>query len=175
MRVAVRADVSAVLVLFLLAALWRRVGDRFRYTLRELLPSGRSWAVLAGFLAFGYLWQTALIHPEFLPRRLGPHLTILGLYALFGGLLVASVLGAGPFVKTGPSPLKAVAWQAGLVFLVVFPAVMALFVSLRDRTGVFVLLATWTSGPLIGLAVLVAAVVGAVRFVIGRRPEQVAA
>ena len=80
--ITVRSDVSAVGVLFLLAALWRRVGDRYGYTLRELLPSGRSWAVLAGFLVFGYLWQTAGIHPEFLPRRFGPHLTILGLYAL---------------------------------------------------------------------------------------------
>ena len=129
--ITVWSDLSTVGVLFLLAALWRRMGDRYGYTLRELLPSGRSWAVLAGFLAFGYLWQTAGIHPEFLPRRPGPHLTILGLYALFGGLLMASVRVAGPFVPTGPSMLRAVAWQAGLIFLVVFPAVTVLFLSVR--------------------------------------------
>jgi len=168
-RMTVRSDVSAVAVLFLLAALWKRVGDGHGYTLRELLPTGLSWAVLAGFLAFGYLWQTVGIHPEFLPRRPGPHLTILGLYVLFGGLLIASVLGSGPFVKTGPSPLRAVAWQAGLVFLVVFPATMTLFVSVRDRIGPFVRLVTWTSGPLVGLALLVAAIAGAARFVIDLR------
>jgi hypothetical protein len=166
--ITVLSDVSAVGVLFLFAALWRRVGDRSAYTLGELLPSGRSWAVLAGFLAFGYLWQTAGIHPEFLPHRIGPHLTILGLYVLFGGLFVASMRGAGPFVPTGPSPLRSFGWQAGLVFLTVFPVVTVLFLSVRDRIGPFVRLVSWSSGPLVGLSLLAVASAGAVRLVIRR-------
>jgi hypothetical protein len=162
-----------VSVLFLLAALWRRVGDRFGYTLRELLPSGRSWAVLAGFLAFGYLWQTIAIHPEFLPRRLGPHLTIIELYALFGVLLVGSVRGAAPFVRTGSSPLRAVAWQAGAVFLIVFPVVTLLFHSVRACIGWFVRLVSWTTGPLLGPALFAVAVTAAARqfFGIGSTTE----
>jgi hypothetical protein len=168
----VLSDVTAVGVLFLLAGLWQRVGSGHGYPLRALLPSGRSWAVLAGFLAFGYLWQTALIHPEFLPRKVGPHLTIVGLYVLFGALLVVSVLTSGPLVKTGPSPLRAVAWQAGLVFLVVFPAVTVLFLSVRDRIGPLVRLVTWTSGPLVGLVLLAVALATAARFLLGRLPAQ---
>jgi len=162
------SDVSAVGVLFVLAAFWRRVGDGSGYTFRELLPSGRSWAVLAGFLAFGYLWQTVAIHPEFLPRRPGPHVTILGLYALFGGLFVTSMRSAGPFVATGTSPLKAVRLWAGLVFLVIFPVVTLLFLSVRDRIGPLVRLVSWASGPLLGLALLAAAVTGAARLALGR-------
>ena len=92
----------------------------------------------------------------------------LGLYALFGGLLVASLRGVGPFVPTDPSRMRAVAWQAGLVFLIVLPLTTVLFLSERDRIRLFVLLVTWISGPILGLAILAVAVAGAVRLALGR-------
>jgi hypothetical protein len=57
--------------------------------MRVLLPEGRTLGILAVGLVVVSLGLGALIRPEELPTRPTPHLPIVGLYLLAGGLLAA--------------------------------------------------------------------------------------
>jgi hypothetical protein len=78
----------AFAVLLLALFVWRR-GNGHTYDMRVLLPEGRTLGILAVGLVVVSLGLGALIRPEELPTRPTPHLPIVGLYLLAGGLLAA--------------------------------------------------------------------------------------
>jgi hypothetical protein len=97
----VRALLGNLLALaVLLAALfvWRRKSGH-THDMGALLPHGRTLGVLAVCLVGVSIALGALIRPEELPTRPTPHLLILAVYLIAGGLLVALLRG-----ETQPSP-----------------------------------------------------------------------
>lgn len=81
----------------LLAALfaWRR-SDGHAHDMRALLPGGRTLRVLSVCLVGVSLGLGALIRPEALPTRPIPHLPVLSIYLVAGGLLAALLAGDAP-------------------------------------------------------------------------------
>jgi len=77
-------------VLFTLGWLWKRFNPNNLYTLEDLLPSRQQTILLSFFLLCLYIWAGFALRPAELPRQLGPHLTVLGIYILLVLLLIRS-------------------------------------------------------------------------------------
>ena len=69
---------------------WRRTGSH-RYKMESLLPRGRELWVLGAVLLALYPLFGATLRPEALPREVQPHLIVLTIYAVIGGLLLVTL------------------------------------------------------------------------------------
>jgi len=88
-------NVITLLILVVALFFWRRTGGH-THEMHTLLPDGRTLGVLTVVLAAVYLGLTALIRSEELPTRPLPHLPILTIYFVTGGLLTILLRGDEP-------------------------------------------------------------------------------
>jgi hypothetical protein len=95
---ALLGNLLAVAVLLIGVVAWRQTNGH-THDMRALLPDGRTLRVLAACLVGVSLGLGALIRPDALPTRPTPHLLILGVYLVAGGLLVMLLREGG-----SPSP-----------------------------------------------------------------------
>jgi hypothetical protein len=147
------ADVSALAVLFLLGALWRRVNSDLMYPFRDLLPAGREAYVLAGLLLLNLL-STFGIRPASLPRTIVPHFSVWILYAPFAGLLWANTnVSANAEVERSPSPYLS-APRFGISFAVFLVLTASTFAGLK-RVGPFFTIFSYLVGLGLGCLLLV--------------------
>ena len=108
---ALLGNILALTVLFAGLAIWRRSGGH-THEMRALLPGGIALRVLAVVLVVVSFGLGALIRPEELPRRLVPHLPILGAYLVAGGLLAALLRGNTTPSQGVPDPaVSVVPWR----------------------------------------------------------------
>lgn len=81
-------------------AAWRLTGGH-RYEMGVLLPGRRElWALAVALLGL-YLLFGATVRPEALPGRPVPHLVVVGMYGVLGGLLLATVSGEADDASAG--------------------------------------------------------------------------
>jgi hypothetical protein len=95
---ALLGNLLAALVLLTALLVWRQA-DGHTYSMRALLPTGRTLGVLAACLVVVSLALGALIRPDALPTRPTPHLLVLAVSLVVGGLLAALLRG-----EWSPSP-----------------------------------------------------------------------
>jgi hypothetical protein len=129
-------------------ALWRRSGGH-RYTMRALLPRGRTLGVLAATLCGVYVVLGSLIRPRELPTSPWPHLPIVGLYLTAGVMLW--VLGRRP----GPEPATGsvqVTWRRILVVAGAFVLGAAMLGLVGSPLSVLVFLAYYAVAVVVGIA-----------------------
>lgn len=150
--------VVAAALLSAVLAVWRRTGGH-RFAMASLLPSGRALRALGLALVALYVVFGATIRPGALPRAVPPHLVILVLYAVVGGLFLATrrCTGepGGPATLQAPDP-PAFDWPTVLAAAGVFAVASAgagLFVR---PVGTLVFLGYFALGLTVGLASLTA-------------------
>jgi hypothetical protein len=154
---AMLSDLQAGLVFWVGLGLWRRTTRGQTYSLRQLLPSGKSIFVLAGLLIFTYLWQGILIRPEAIPRSPGPHLVIWSLYLLAGGLLWIHIHKSAQLTPIEISLEKPLSMRTLLLYWGVWWVSAALLTTVKPIALVGVVI-TWCAGILIGIILLLRAI-----------------
>jgi hypothetical protein len=90
--------------------LWRRTNGH-RYTMESLLPSGRELWALGVALLVMYLLFGATVRPEALPREPVPHLIVLAIYAVVGGLLFVTLRCGSTFSTAEPTGSVVFSWR----------------------------------------------------------------
>jgi hypothetical protein len=163
LRMCLLSGGSATLIMFLFGGLWRWVRRGRSLSLRDVLPSKRQVVVLCGLVLVMYGVMGVFLRPEALPRTLGPHLTVWGMYAILIALLYLNIKHASLWTATRISPLRGVAVQTGFVLGGVFTLTSALFGPLGGNVKMVVVFGSWVVGCAIGIALLIWGVANALR------------
>lgn len=163
LRLSLLSGASATAALFLLGGLWRWVRRGRSLSLRDVLPSKRQAAVLGAFLLVMYIVMGALLRRDALPRTLTPHLTVGGMYAILIALLYFNLKHSSPWTGTGPSAIRDISVQTGLVLGGVFTLTSALFGLVGGNVKMVVVFGSWVVGCALGAALLIEGVVNAFR------------
>ncbi len=150
------SGLSTVGFLALITLLWRRVTRDRAYRLPDLLPDGREFRVLVGWLLAIYLLNTFAVTPERIPPVWPGQAIIWGLYAALIALLVRALRRSRQVTVLAdipPFPPARSLLVAGLVFILAVPLVKVL---LGEVAGLVVLLG-WGGGIAFGVWMFVRA------------------
>ena len=153
---------EAVGVFLLVSLLLKWTNKHTRYRFSDLLPKGKELIVLGALLLALYLVAGFLIRPEALPQRLGPHLTIWGMYMAAGILLWINLKkskSTDNFLQIIPSRFP---WFGIVIFVVVFIGSSILF-SMFKSTATTLILIAWIIGILTGLGIFIQSILFALK------------
>jgi len=146
------SGLGVIVVLGLFGGLWRRLTRGCQYTLEDLLPNQREFAVLVILLLGIYLFTGLTLHPEAFPPLLG-HLVIWMLY----GVCVALLLLALRISRRSAAPDSPLLiqipqrfWLGGIVIFALTAALLE-SVSLFFPLEGFIGLTGWCGATLLGL------------------------
>lgn len=156
---------STTLLLIVLIYIWRNKTKGTEYTLRQLLPSKKEFIVLSVLLITLYIVTGLYLRPEAIPDLM-PQLIVWVVYAFLFGLLYLN-LKRSRKIKTAvysnvEIPISFL-WKPFIIFSLIFFATSAIFVA--AGIGMFVMLAMWLFGILVGLRMLYLSVKDAVGIV----------
>ena len=158
---AVLSGLSAAAVFGGLAFWWSVIQRRHPFTFRQLLPSGKEAAVLAGLLGLLYLLSVLFTRPEAMPHTIGPHLVIWAIYTLVILLLLANLKDAKVF-KDEISASQQIPWKWIACFWAVLLLSAVIFSLIKPAAYVWVIL-SWFLGIGTGFSLLIKAFLVAVR------------
>jgi len=170
------SGLASGLIFGILTCIWRWLTRKQTYSLRLLLPDQREGMILSILLLVTYLWQGILVRSEALPQTIGPHLTIWGMYVVFGILLYLNIK-HGPDLPSSSSEnitvlnensrVSSSSWKAALLFGIVFSLTSALITWIK-LAAVPVIWLSWGIGVGLGILIIVQSIIFSIRVLCGR-------
>ena len=156
---------STTLLLIVLIYIWRNRVKGMEYTLIQLFPSKKEFIVLSVLLLVLYLITGLHLRPEAIPDLM-PQLIVWLAYAFLFGLLYLNLKRSSKIKIAAYSDVEnqiSFSWKPLIVFSLIFSASSAIFAA--AGIGVFIMLAMWLFGILVGLRMLFLSVKDAVSII----------
>lgn len=170
------SGLASGLVFGILVCIWRWLTRNRTYSLRLLLPDRREGIILSVLLLVTYLWQGLLVRPEALPRTIGPHLTIWGMYIVLGLLLYLNIKRSPALIainsgdeavgnRDSQTPLFS--WKMALLFGAVF-SFTSVLITWFKAVAVPVIWLSWGLGVGVGIWMITRSIIFSIRVLRGR-------
>ena len=153
---------STTLLLMVLIYIWRNKTKGMEYTMRQLLPSKKEFIVLSVLLITFYIVTGLYLRPEALPGLM-PQLIVWLAYAFLFGLLYLNLKRSRKIKIAAYNNVEIpilFSWKPLIIFSLIFSATSAIFAA--AGIGMFVMLAMWLFGIVVGLRMLYLSVKDAV-------------
>ena len=153
---------STTLLLIFLIYIWRNRVKGTEYTLSQLLPSKKEFIVLSVLLLVLYTVTGLYLRPEAIPDLM-PQLIVWLAYAFLFGLLYLNLKRSRKIKTAAPNNVEnpmSFSWKPLIIFSLTFSATSAIFAA--AGIGMFVMLAMWLFGIVVGLRMLYLSVKDAV-------------